>query len=171
MQVLESNLDPHSESFQRNAEFQRALTQELRTRLALVRQGGGAKAQARHAEQGKLFARTRIDRLLDDGSPFLELSPLAAWEMYGEEGGKDAGDAGCTQRRHRHRHRPRPQAASPVLIANDATVKGGAYFPMTVKKDLRAQATGCAGAPSLPLSGRFGWGISPAPIRSFPRQR
>ncbi len=75
MQVLESNLDPQSESFQRNAEFQRGLAQELRTRLALVRQGGGTKAQARHAEQGKLFVRTRIDRLLDDGSPFLELSP------------------------------------------------------------------------------------------------
>ena len=71
-----------------------ALAQELRTRLALVRQGGGAKAQARHAEQGKLFVRTRIDRLLDDGSPFLELSPLAAWEMYGAEGGKEAGEAG-----------------------------------------------------------------------------
>lgn len=88
MQVLESDLDPHSESFQRNAEYQRSLAQELRGRLALVRQGGGARAQARHAEQGKLFVRTRIDRLLDEGSPFLELSPLAAWEMYGEEGGR-----------------------------------------------------------------------------------
>jgi acetyl-CoA carboxylase carboxyltransferase component len=139
MQVLESNLDPRSESFQRNAEFQRALAQELRTRLALVRQGGGAKAKARHSEQGKLFVRTRIDHLLDDGSPFLELSPLAAWEMYGEEGGKEAGEAGAAPCAGIVTGIGRVAGRECLIVANDATVKGGAYFPLTVKKHLRAQ--------------------------------
>ena len=139
MQVLESNLDPQSESFQRNAEFQRGLAQELRTRLALVRQGGGAKAQARHAEQGKLFVRTRIDRLLDDGSPFLELSPLGAWEMYGDEGGKEAGEAGTAPSAGIVTGIGRVSGRECLIVANDATVKGGAYFPLTVKKHLRAQ--------------------------------
>jgi 3-methylcrotonyl-CoA carboxylase beta subunit len=139
MQVLESHLDPQSESFQRNVEVQRGLAQELRTRLLLVRQGGGAKAQARHAEQGKLFVRTRIDRLLDDGSPFLELSPLAAWEMYAEDGGKETGEAGTAPSAGIVTGIGRVSGRECLIVANDATVKGGAYFPMTVKKHLRAQ--------------------------------
>jgi 3-methylcrotonyl-CoA carboxylase beta subunit len=139
MQLLESHLDPQSESFQRNAEVQRGLAQELRTRLLLVRQGGGAKAQARHAEQGKLLVRTRIDRLLDNGSPFLELSPLAAWEMYAEDGGKEAGEAGTAPSAGIVTGIGRVSGRECLIVANDATVKGGAYFPMTVKKHLRAQ--------------------------------
>jgi 3-methylcrotonyl-CoA carboxylase beta subunit len=139
MQVLESHLDPQRESFQRNAEVQRGLAQELRTRLLLVRQGGGAKAQARHAEQGKLLVRTRIDRLLDNGSPFLELSPLAAWEMYAEDGGKEAGEAGTAPSAGIVTGIGRVSGRECLIVANDATVKGGAYFPMTVKKHLRAQ--------------------------------
>ena len=172
MQVLESNLDPQSESFQRNAEFQRGLAQELRTRLALVRQGGGAKAQARHAEQGKLFVRTRIDRLLDDGSPFLELSPLAAWEMYGEEGGKEApAEAGTAPSAGIVTGIGRVSGRECLIVANDATVKGGAYFPHD-RQETPAGPAGCAGEPSsLPLPGRFGWGVSASPGRSLPRQR
>jgi 3-methylcrotonyl-CoA carboxylase beta subunit len=82
MEILDSTLDRHSSQFQENERHHRGLAQELRERLAAVRSGGGEKAQQRHAEQGKLFVRERIDRLLDAGSPFLELSPLAAWELY-----------------------------------------------------------------------------------------
>ena len=140
MQVLESQLDPQSESFRRNAAYQRGLAEELRTRLQLVRQGGGAQAQARHAEQGKLFVRQRIDRLLDAGSPFLELSPLAAWEMYTDEGGKEsAGEAGVAPSAGIVTGIGRVAGRECLIVANDATVKGGAYFPMTVKKHLRAQ--------------------------------
>jgi 3-methylcrotonyl-CoA carboxylase beta subunit/propionyl-CoA carboxylase len=140
MQVLASHLDPQSESFQCNAEYQRGLAAELRARLQLVRQGGGAKAQARHAEQGKLFVRERIDRLLDASSPFLELSPLAAWEMYTAEGGKaGAGEAGVAPSAGIVAGIGRVSGRECLIVANDATVKGGAYFPMTVKKHLRAQ--------------------------------
>jgi 3-methylcrotonyl-CoA carboxylase beta subunit len=85
MEILETHINPNDAQFQRNAEQQRALVDELRARLAQVHQGGGERAQKRHAEQGKLFVRKRIDRLTDPGSPFLELSALAAWELYGGE--------------------------------------------------------------------------------------
>ena len=78
METLESRIDPQSPQFQQNAAHNRALVNELRERLAQARSGGGELAQKRHAEQGKLFVRDRIDKLLDPGSPFLELSPLAA---------------------------------------------------------------------------------------------
>ncbi len=129
MDILESQLNPHDEQFQRNAAHNRALVEELRARLALVRQGGGDKARQRHLEQGKLFVRDRIDRLLDPGSPFLELSPLAVWDMY--EG--EAPAAGLVTGIGRVAGR------ECMLVANDATVKGGTYFPITVKKHLRAQ--------------------------------
>ena len=86
MDILESALNPSDPEFLANAEHQRALAAELRERLAQIRQGGGEKYQQRHKSQGKLFVRDRIDRLLDQNSPFLELSPLAAWEVY--EGGR-----------------------------------------------------------------------------------
>src|SRR5437773_6724572 len=88
MDVIESHINPDDASFLQNAAHHRALADELRQRLAVVRQGGGEKYQRRHAEQGKLFVRERINRLLDPGSPFLELSPLAAWDLYD-------GDAPC----------------------------------------------------------------------------
>jgi acetyl-CoA carboxylase carboxyltransferase component len=115
--------------FQENERHHRGLAQELRERLAAVRSGGGAKAQQRHAEQGKLFVRERIDRLLDAGSPFLELSPLAAWELY-------SGDAPCAGI---VTGIGRIAGRECLIVANDATVKGGTYYPMTVKKHLRAQ--------------------------------
>lgn len=129
MDVIVSQVDPNADSFKQNAEHHRALAAELRARLAQVRQGGDAQARQRHAEQGKLFARERIDHLIDPDAPFLELSPLAAWEMYDGE----APSAGLVT------------GIGPIagrecmIIANDATVKGGAYYPITVKKHLRAQ--------------------------------
>jgi acetyl-CoA carboxylase carboxyltransferase component len=106
-----------------------ALVDEHRGRLEQVRQGGGAKYLARHREQGKLPVRERIDGLIDPGSPFLELSPLAAWDLY--DG--DAPSAGIVT------GIGRVSGRDVLIVANDATVKGGTYYPLTVKKHLRAQ--------------------------------
>ena len=130
MDVLDSQIDPHDAQFIANAEHNRTLAATLRERLAAVRQGGGEKYRQRQTEQGKLFVRERIDRLLDSGSAFLELSALAAYGLY--EG--DAPGAGIVT------GIGRVAGVECLIIANDATVKGGAYFPMTVKKHLRAQA-------------------------------
>ncbi len=129
METLTSNLNSHSAEFLANSEYHRALAADLRQRLALVRQGGGEKYRRRQEEQGKLFVRERIERLLDPGSPFLELSALAADGMYGNE----APGAGIVT------GIGRVSGREVLIVANDATVKGGTYFPMTVKKHLRAQ--------------------------------
>ena len=129
MDILESHVNPRDTRFQANAAHNRALVAQLRERLALVRQGGGEKYQQRHRDQGKLFVRDRIDGLLDPGAPFLELAPLAAWEMYHG----DAPAAGIVT------GIGRVSGQECVIVANDATVKGGTYYPMTVKKHLRAQ--------------------------------
>jgi acetyl-CoA carboxylase carboxyltransferase component len=129
MDILESHVNPHEARFQANAAHNRALVAQLCERLALVRQGGGEKYQQRHRAQGKLFVRDRIDTLLDPGSPFLELAPLAAWDMYNG----DAPAAGIVT------GIGRVSGQECVIVANDATVKGGTYYPMTVKKHLRAQ--------------------------------
>src|SRR5215475_14599922 len=129
MDVIESQVNPRDASFLENAAYHRALADELRQRLAVVRQGGGEKYQRRHAEQGKLFVRERINRLLDPGSAFLELSPLAAWELYD-------GDAPCAGI---VTGIGRVSGRECMIVANDATVKGGTYYPITVKKHLRAQ--------------------------------
>jgi 3-methylcrotonyl-CoA carboxylase beta subunit len=105
------------------------LAAELRERLAVVRRGGDEAARARHEERGKLLVRDRIDRLLDPGSPFLELSPLAAWDLYDE----DVPAAGMVT------GIGRVEGVPCMVVANDATVKGGTYYPVTVKKHLRAQ--------------------------------
>jgi acetyl-CoA carboxylase carboxyltransferase component len=129
MDVLHSNVDPNSAEFRANAAHHRVLAEQLRERLALVRQGGGEKARERHRAQGKLFVRDRIDRLLDPGSPLLEIAPLAAWELYDGE----APSAGIVT------GIGRVSGRECLILANDATVKGGTYFPLTVKKHLRAQ--------------------------------
>ncbi|MGI9113237.1 MAG: carboxyl transferase domain-containing protein, partial [Gaiellaceae bacterium] len=106
-----------------------ALVTELRERSALAARGGGEKSIERHRSRGKLPARERIDRLLDPGSSFLELNALAAWELY-DGAAPSAGivtGIGVVEGREC------------VIVANDATVKGGTYFPLTVKKHLRAQ--------------------------------
>src|SRR5215831_2602082 len=106
-----------------------ALVAELRERTAAVAAGGGDRALERHRARGKLTARERVDRLLDPGSAFLELNALAAWELY--DG--DAPSAGLVT------GVGVVEGRQCVVVANDATVKGGSYFPLTVKKHLRAQ--------------------------------
>src|SRR5687768_1907110 len=105
------------------------LAAELRERTALVARGGGEKAVDRHRSRGKLTARERIDRLIDPGTAFLELNALAAWELY--DG--DAPSAGIVT------GIGVVEGRQCVVVANDATVKGGSYYPLTVKKHLRAQ--------------------------------
>ena len=129
MERLASNIDTSSEAFGRNRDRLTALVAELRERQGRTRLGGGEKSVKRHRAQGKLPVRDRIDTLLDPGSPFLELSPLAAHGLYGG----DAPGAGLITGVGRIRGR------ECVIVANDATVKGGTYYPMTVKKHLRAQ--------------------------------
>ncbi|MDQ2866758.1 MAG: methylcrotonoyl-CoA carboxylase [Candidatus Eremiobacteraeota bacterium] len=129
MSQLESHLDRRSEAFEKNARRMEALTDEFRQRLLAVREGGGAEATVKHRRRGKLTARERIDALIDPGSAFLELSPLAATGMYDDDS-PSAGivtGLGIIERQHC------------IVVANDATVKGGTYYPMTVKKHLRAQ--------------------------------
>jgi 3-methylcrotonyl-CoA carboxylase beta subunit len=111
------------------AEDLRALVEDLRSRLAVARQGGSESARARHLSRGKLLVRNRVDRLLDPGSPFLELSPLAATGMY-DDAVPSAGIVTGVGR---------VAGRECVVVANDATVKGGTYYPVTVKKHLRAQ--------------------------------
>src|SRR5919106_4361110 len=129
MDVIESHIRTDSPEFAENHVRMTALVAELRQRLATVRQGGGPRYLQRHREQGKLPVRERIDKLLDPGSPFLELSALAAWDMYDN----DAPGAGIVT------GIGRVEGVECVIVANDATVKGGTYYPMTVKKHLRAQ--------------------------------
>ncbi len=112
----------------------RDLVEDLRERLALVRQGGSESARTKHTDRGKLLVRDRVDRLLDPGSPFLELSPLAATGMYGAPGQDNAVPAAGVVTGI-----GRVEGREVVIVANDATVKGGTYYPMTVKKHLRAQ--------------------------------
>ena len=129
MTVIQSQVKVNSESFKANSEVHRQAAAQLAERLELVRRGGGEAAMKRHKKRGKLPARVRIERLIDPGSPFLELAPLVAWEMY--EG--DAPGGGIVT------GIGRVEGRETVIIANDATVKGGTYYPMTVKKHLRAQ--------------------------------
>ncbi len=129
MSTLDTTLDPASADFRRNAEAMRGLVADLRAKVAAVELGGGEKARARHTERGKLLPRERIRQLLDVGAPFLELSQLAAHGMYGGEVASAGVITGIG----------RVSGRECVLVVNDATVKGGSYFPLTVKKHLRAQ--------------------------------
>jgi acetyl-CoA carboxylase carboxyltransferase component len=129
MEPLETHLDTSSDDFRANAERLHGLVDELNQRLAAARQGGGEKYLARHREQGKVPVRERIAALLDPDTPFLELSPLAANGVYE----KDAPAAGIVTGIGRIHGR------ECLIVANDATVNGGSYLPLTVKKHLRAQ--------------------------------
>src|SRR6266850_4919817 len=129
MQRLPSHIRTTTPEFKANHDRMTALVAELRERLELARQGGGPKYLQRHREQGKLPVRERVDRLLDRGSPFLELSTLAAFDMYDNE----APGAGLVT------GIGRVSGREVVIVANDATVKGGTYYPITVKKHVRAQ--------------------------------
>jgi len=128
--VLDGKLDTANPDLQQNAKQMDELLRQLRERVNLVKQGGGEKATQLHISRKKLLARDRIDALVDPGSPFLELSQLAGWGLYGNEivpsGGIITGIG-------------RVQGVECMIVANDATVKGGTYYPITVKKHLRAQ--------------------------------
>src|SRR6267378_622551 len=129
MTVLSSQIDTRSDTFKKNAEAMRALVADLKSRTEKVRLGGGEDSRQRHVSRGKLLPRERVRALLDPGSPFLELSTLAALDMYDNE----APGAGVVT------GIGRVSGVECVIICNDATVKGGTYFPLTVKKHLRAQ--------------------------------
>jgi 3-methylcrotonyl-CoA carboxylase beta subunit len=127
--ALASAVDPASDSFERNEASHEKLVSELRDRLATARLGGPEKARAKHTDRGKLLPRERVDALVDPSSPFLELSALAANGLYGDVSPGAGIITGIG----------RVAGRECVIVANDATVKGGTYYPMTVKKHLRAQ--------------------------------
>ncbi|MFE5835957.1 carboxyl transferase domain-containing protein [Arthrobacter sp. NPDC056493] len=129
METLATRLDTAGSAFEANSLAQRALADELRKRLATTALGGPERSRERHMARGKLLPRERIDRLLDDGSPFLEIAPLAANGMYNDDSPGAGIIAGIGLVHGRH----------VLVISNDATVKGGTYYPLTVKKHLRAQ--------------------------------
>jgi 3-methylcrotonyl-CoA carboxylase beta subunit len=129
METIASLTGAAAGTFEANQEAQRALVEELKERLATAALGGPAKSRERHVARGKLLPRERIDFLLDEGSPFLEIAPLAANGMYNDDSPGAGVIAGIGLVHGRH----------VLVISNDATVKGGTYYPMTVKKHLRAQ--------------------------------
>ena len=129
MNIIQSAVSQSDPLFQTNRDSMRGLVDALRARIARAREGGGGKYVERHRAQGKLPVRDRLDQLLDPGSPFLELSPLAAFDMYDN----DAPGAGIVTGIGRIAGR------DALIVANDASVKGGTYLPMTVKKHVRAQ--------------------------------
>lgn len=129
MPVLKSNLNTKSDQFKSNAAHMQTLIDDLRDKVTTIKQGGGERARDKHLSRGKLLPRERVRKLLDPGSPFLELSQMAAWDMYGG----DINSAGIIT------GIGRVSGRECVIICNDATVKGGTYYPMTVKKHLRAQ--------------------------------
>ncbi len=126
---LESKLNPRSEEFKGNAKAMRSLVDDLHAQVAKVEEGGGEVARTRHAARGKLLPRERVSRLLDPGTPFLELGQLAAHGMYDDEAPSAGVITGIG----------RVAGTECMIVANDATVKGGTYYPLTVKKHLRAQ--------------------------------
>ncbi|MEX1073566.1 MAG: carboxyl transferase domain-containing protein, partial [Burkholderiales bacterium] len=129
MPAIRSRLNPRSQEFRANAERMRALVADLRDKVAQAAAGGPQEARAKHAARGKLLPRERVRTLLDPGSPFLEVGQLAAYGMYG--GDVHSASIICGVGRVAGREC--------VIVANDATIKGGTYYPMTVKKHLRAQ--------------------------------
>ena len=129
MDRLETRISPASPEFRRNHDRMTQLVAELRERIGAAREGGGPRALQRHRDQGKLPVRERLERLLDPGSPFLELSPLAAFGLYDDE----APGAGLVT------GIGRVSGREVLIVANDATVKGGTYYPITVRKHVRAQ--------------------------------
>ncbi|MGD9508897.1 MAG: carboxyl transferase domain-containing protein, partial [Geminicoccaceae bacterium] len=127
MSVLDSRVNPRSDAFRQNAERMEAIVADLRGQIARVVEGGDAAARAKHTARGKLLPRERLERLLDPGAPFLELSQLAAHGLYGGEVPSAVIITGIG----------RVSGRECVVVVNDATVKGGTYYPLTVKKHLR----------------------------------
>src|SRR5258705_10623042 len=129
MAILKSQLKTGSPEFTVNAERVRSLVTDLKEKIQTVSQGGDAAARDKHASRGKMLPRERVNKLLDPGSPFLEIAQLAAWGMYGGDVHSASMICGIG----------RVSGRECVIVANDATIKGGTYYPMTVKKHLRAQ--------------------------------
>src|SRR3954447_16232941 len=129
MTILPSTIDVHAPEFARNAAAMHGLVEDLRGNVEAAMQGGSEEARARHVARGKLLARERVNLLLDPGAPFLELSALAAYGLYGGDVHSASLITGIGRVSNREC----------MIIANDATIKGGTYYPMTVKKHLRAQ--------------------------------
>lgn len=129
--ALQTAIDTGSEEYKQNYRQMSDVVEDLRTKVARIAEGGGEQARKLHKSRGKLLARERIDHLIDPGTVFLELSQLAGYECYGKEevpaGGVITGIGSIARQLC-------------VIVANDATVKGGTYYPITVKKHLRAQA-------------------------------
>ncbi len=129
MHVIKSAINTRAEDFRANQAHMRAQVEDLRQKASTVSAGGGPAAREKHTARGKLLPRDRVDQLLDPGSPFLEIGQLAAWGMYDGDAPAAGMIAGIG----------RVHGTECMVIANDATVKGGTYYPMTVKKHLRAQ--------------------------------
>jgi 3-methylcrotonyl-CoA carboxylase beta subunit len=129
MPVIHSQISPSSDAFRANEERMRALVADIANKAATVERGGSEEARERHVARGKLLPRERLARLLDAGSPFLEIGQFAAWDMYGGDIASAGLIAGIG----------RIEGTECMVVVNDATVKGGTYFPLTVKKHLRAQ--------------------------------
>ena len=124
-----SKINTKSQAFADNAAHMQEQVNDLRDKVAQIKQGGGEKSNKRHTDRGKLLPRERINVLLDEGSPFMELSQLAAWNVYEDYVPAAGVIAGIG----------RVSGVECMIVANDATVKGGTYYPLTVKKHLRAQ--------------------------------
>jgi 3-methylcrotonyl-CoA carboxylase beta subunit len=129
MERIESRINPNNPEFKDNRAAMAERCEQLRAAIERIREGGPENARKRHVERGKLLPRDRVRRILDPGSPFLELSTLAAFGMYDGDAPGASLITGIG----------RIQGREAVIVANDATVKGGTYYPLTVKKHLRAQ--------------------------------
>lgn len=129
MPIIQSQLSPASDTFKANAEHMRALVADIADKAVTVESGGSEEARKRHTARGKLLPRQRLAQLLDAGSPFLEIGQFAAWNMYGGDISSAGMIAGVG----------RVEGREVMVVVNDATVKGGTYYPVTVKKHLRAQ--------------------------------
>src|SRR5260370_1815772 len=129
MQILNTQVKPQSAEFRANADAMRTLVEDLSAKASKAEQGGGPAARDKHTARGKLLPRDRVEQLLDPGTPFLEIGQLAAHGMYDGDAPSAGVIAGIG----------RVQGVDCMIVANDATVKGGTYYPMTVKKHLRAQ--------------------------------
>ncbi|MDP3895045.1 MAG: carboxyl transferase domain-containing protein, partial [Mesorhizobium sp.] len=129
MPVIQSQISPSSDAFLANAQRMRRLTADIAEKAATVERGGPEESRKRHVARGKLLPRARLAQLLDTGSPFLEIGQFAAWDMYGGDIASAGMIAGIG----------RVEGRECMIVVNDATVKGGTYYPLTVKKHLRAQ--------------------------------
>ena len=159
--VIRSYVDTESPEFQENRAHQIGLLEQLKDRLDIVKKGGPEASVARHKARGKMTARERIDKLLDHDRPFLELSALAAWEMYDGQAHSAGIVTGVGM----------VSGRECMIMANDATVKAGAYYPLTVKKHLRAQEIAPAEPAPVHLPRRLRRCLPSTPGRRFPRQR